>query len=227
MSKFHTWAPLLALLGGGAFAACQWLIYAYAPVEATMGWAQKIFYMHLPLSWWALASFFVLFLASLAYVWKRQAWCDCLAAAAGEVGVVLGGLALITGMLWARRSWGVWWTWDPRLTTTLIMWFIYAAYLVLRTLDLPPQRRSLVCAVVGILAFVDVPLVFFSARLWRSIHPSVFGNQGGLEPEMRITILACVLSFGLLWLALLGLRYRLLLLRERIHALLERQQWAQ
>ena len=152
MPKFSSWPQALALLGGVAFAVCQWLIFAYAPVEATLGLVQKIFYVHLPLAWWALISFFVVFLASVAHLWRRRPGADRLAAAAAEVGVLLSGLALVTGMLWARRSWGVWWTWDPRLTTTLIMWFVYAGYLVLRGLDLPPQRRATVCAVVGVAA---------------------------------------------------------------------------
>lgn len=221
MSRGTLLPSMLALAGGLAFAACQWLVFAYAPTEATLGLAQKIFYIHLPMSWWALASFFVLFLASIAHLWRRKPESDRLAAAAAEVGVLLGGLALATGMLWARRSWGVWWTWDPRLTTTLVMWFIYAGYLVLRGLDLPPQRRGVVCAVVGVAAFLDVPLVFLSARIWRSIHPAVFGSRaGGLEPEMRLTILACVTSFGLLWAALLWLRKRQLDAAARLEALL-------
>ena len=185
---------LLALLGGLAFACCQWLIYVYAPEEATLGLIQKIFYIHLPLAWWALISFFTVFLGSIAYLLRRAPGADRLCAAAAEVGVLLSGLALVTGMLWARKSWGVWWTWDPRLTTTLIMWFVYAGYLVLRGLDLAPQRKSLVCAVVGVVAFLDVPLVFISARIWRSIHPAVFAAKGGgLEPEMKMTVIACVL----------------------------------
>lgn len=220
MPKCSALPQILALLGGVAFAACQWLVFAYAPEEVTLGLAQKIFYIHLPMSWWALVSFFVVFGASVAYLWRRNPAADRLAAAAAEVGVLLGALALVTGMLWARRSWGVWWTWDPRLTTTLIMWFVYAGYLVLRGLDLPPQRRNTVCAVVGVVAFLDVPLVFMSARIWRSIHPAVFGSKGGgLEPEMRITVMACVACFGLLWVALVWLRKRQLDLRDRLDAL--------
>lgn len=211
---------LLALIGGAAFAACQWLVFCYAPVEANLGLAQKIFYIHLPMSWWALISFFVLFAASLACLFKNAEAADRLCAAAAEIGVLLGGLALVTGMIWARLSWGVWWTWDPRLSTTLVMWFIYAGYLVLRGLDLPQQRKRRICAVVGIVAFLDVPLVFLSARLWRSVHPAVFANKdGGLEPEMRLTIIACVVCFGLLWAGLLWIRTRQLALGARIEAL--------
>ena len=220
MPKFSALPQWLALLGGLAFAACQWLIYAYAPVEETLGLPQKIFYVHLPLAWWALMSFFLVFLGSISSLWRRNPAADRLCAAAAETGVLLSGLALVTGMLWARRSWGVWWTWDTRLTTTLIMWFIYAGYLVLRGLDLPQQRRNVVCAVVGIVAFLDVPLVFLSARIWRSIHPAVFGNKGGgLEPEMRLTVIACVISFGVLWAGLVWIRKRQLDLAARLDAL--------
>ncbi|MDE7371387.1 MAG: cytochrome c biogenesis protein, partial [Desulfovibrio sp.] len=191
---------LLALAGALAMAASQWLIWCYAPEEATLGLMQKIFYLHLPLAWWALISFFIVFLGSIAVLLRRSDAADRLCAAAAEVGVLFSGLTLVTGMIWARRSWGVWWTWDPRLSTALVMWFVYAAYLLLRGLDMAPERRRLVCAVVGVAAFLDVPLVFVSARIWRSIHPAVFASrEGGLEPEMKLTAVACVLALGLCW----------------------------
>ena len=216
-----SWAKICALLGALALAACQGLIFIYAPVERSMGLVQKIFYLHLPLAWWGLASFFVVFAASIAYLRTRRPWWDQLARAGAEVGLMLAVLALVSGAIWARHSWGVWWTWDPRLTTTLVMCFIYAGYLALRGLELPQQRKSAMCAVVGIVAFLDVPLVFISARLWRSIHPAVFAVEGGgLEPEMRLTALACVASFGLLWLAFTVLRIRQLAVAEHIEHLL-------
>lgn len=198
---------LLALVGGVFMAACQWLVHVYAPLETTMGVVQKIFYIHLPLAWWAFVSFLVVFGASIAYLRTRAARWDSLAAAAAEAGVLCSGLALVTGSLWARHSWGVWWTWDPRLTTTLIMWFVYAGYLILRALDLPPARRGMICAVLGIVAFIDVPLVFVSARLWRSIHPAVFASKGGgLDEAMKITVFCCVGAFGVIWAALVSFR---------------------
>jgi len=217
----ESWMAACALLAAFALASCQWLVYIYAPVERSMGLAQKIFYLHLPLAWWGLASFFVVFVASIAYLRSRRPWWDQLARAGAEAGLILAILALISGSVWARHSWGVWWTWDPRLTTTLVMCFVYAGYLALRGLELPEQRKSTICAVVGIVAFLDVPLVFVSARLWRSIHPAVFASKdGGLEPEMRLTVWACVASFGLLWLALTALRARQLALTARIEHLL-------
>ena len=206
----HFACPAAALAGGLALAACQWLIFQFAPVAADTGIIQKIFYIHLPLAWWALISFLTVFIASILYLAGKKPHWDLLAGAAAETGVVLAGLALVTGSIWARRSWGVWWTWDPRLTTTLIMWFIYAGYLVVRKLDLPENRRRNICAVVGVAAFLDVPLVFFSARMWRSIHPAVFASkEGGIDSDMKLTVIACVACFGLFWAGLTAFRFYL------------------
>lgn len=199
--------PLVGIIAGLALALCQYMIFVYAPVEQTMGIVQKIFYFHMPLAWWSLISFLTVFAASIAFLRTRNWKWDALSGAAAEVGVLFSGLALITGSIWGRHSWGVWWTWDPRLTTTLVMWFVYAGYLVLRTLDLPRERLGTVSAVVGIVAFLDVPLVFLSARLWRSIHPAVFASKGGgLEAEMKTTVIVCIVAFGFLWVALTWLR---------------------
>lgn len=200
-------ASILALAGGIGLAFCQWLVYSWTPVEATLGPVQKIFYMHLPLAIWAMTSFFLIFLFSILYLWKRKAAFDRLCAAAAELGVLFCGLSLASGIIWAKKSWGVWWTWDPRLTTALIMWFIYAGYLVIRQMDMPTGRKQTVCAALGIIAFLDVPLVFLSARIFRSIHPAVFlAREGGLEPEMKLTLALCMLFLGLLWGALLLMR---------------------
>lgn len=205
---FKDWLPAVALAAGLAVAGSQWLIWYYAPVEQTMGLVQKIFYAHLPLAWWSLFSFFGVFVCGIIYLKTRAERWDLLAGALAEVGLLFATLALITGSIWARKSWNTWWTWDPRLTTTLVMWFIYAGYLLVRSMDLDKRRQATVCAVVGIVAFLDVPLVFLSARLWRSIHPAVFSKGGGLEPEMATTVIVCVAAWTLMWLTLVTLRYR-------------------
>lgn len=210
---------ILAAIAGVSLALCQYLVFFHAPVEETLGLPQKIFYMHLPLAWWALFSFFLVFAASIGWLWRRKAMLDSLCAAAAETGLLFSGLALLSGMIWAKKSWGVWWTWDPRLSTTLVMWFIYAAYLLLRHMDMPVERRRVICAVTGIVAFLDVPLVFVSARIFRSIHPAVFARGGGLTPEMQLTALACVTGMGFLWLALLLLRWRQLCQQDALTAL--------
>ena len=197
----------LSLAAGLGMAAAQWFIFRYAPVEASMGIIQKIFYLHLPLAWWALFSFFVVFLASIAYVRTRNTRWEIMADAAAEIGVVLAALVLATGSIWAKAAWWRWWIWDHRLTTTLIMWFIYAAYLVLRDLDMPRDRKAMAKAALGIIAFLDVPLVFFATRLWESHHPvGTMSARDGLEPEMRLAVLACLAAFGLFWIALFSLR---------------------
>lgn len=200
---------LLAGAAGLALCAAQWLIWIYAPVEETMGLTQKIFYIHLPMAWWAMASFFVVFAASLMVLFKKDLRWDRLAGAACEAGVLFSGLALVTGSLWGKPIWNVWWTWDPKLTTTLVMWFVYTAYLILRQSGAGGERGPVLRAALGVVAFLDVPLVFYSARKWRSIHPTVFGSQGGgLEPEMVIAVVASIAAVGLFWLALVALRAR-------------------
>lgn len=198
----------LLLLGGIAMSFCQWLIYCYAPVVMEMGITQKIFYIHLPLAWWALCSFLVVFAGSIIYLAGKKEAVACFCDAACELGVLFSGMALITGMIWARKAWGVWWTWDPRLTSTLVMWLVYCGYLIIGRLDVSKERCRSIRAVFGIIAFMDVPLVFFSARLFRSVHPAVFASGGGLEPEMLLTVLACAGSLGIFWLGLLLFRSR-------------------
>ena len=199
----------MAFFGAICLAFSQFLIYDYAPLEKTMGYAQKIFYYHLPLAWWCFVSFFISFIAAILYLLKRNDALDRLSAVSAEIGFVLATLTLVTGSIWGRHSWGVWWTWDPRLTTTLVLWFIYAAYLVVRTMPMPTDKRASVSAVITIIGFLDVPLVFFSARLWRSIHPAVFASKGGgLEPEMVHTVVFCVLTFAFIYFPVLAFRLK-------------------
>jgi heme exporter protein C len=209
--------PVLAVAGALAMVTAQYFIWVYAPVEVTMGIMQKIFYFHLPLAWWGLISFFIVFCASLIFLITRKPSMDRLAQAAAEMGLLYSGLALVTGSLWARAAWNTWWTWDPRLSTTLVMWFIYAGYLALRQSIDNPQKKRAVSAVLGIVAFLNVPLVFLSARMWRSIHPAVFGSGGGgLEPEMMTTVLVCIAALGMLTAGILLYRVRQLDLKDRV-----------
>ena len=212
--------PALAITGAAGLVTAQYFIWIYAPVEVTMGILQKIFYFHLPLAWWGLISFFIVFCASLVFLITKKPVMDRLAQAAAEMGLLYSGLALVTGSLWARAAWNTWWTWDPRLSTTLVMWFIYAGYLALRQSIDNPQKMRAVCAVLGVVAFLNVPLVFLSARMWRSIHPAVFGSGGGgLEPEMMTTLLVCIFAWGILTIGILLYRVRQLDIKDRIKSL--------
>ncbi|MCR5814906.1 MAG: cytochrome c biogenesis protein CcsA [Desulfovibrio sp.] len=197
----------LLLVGALGMACSQWLIFCYAPIEESMGLTQKIFYLHLPLAWWGLISFMIVFAASVAFLCKRRPKAMLLAKAAGEVGELLALLTVLTGIIWGKTAWGVWWTWDPRLTTALVLCFLYAGWLMLHSLDFPEERKQMLCAVTGVLAFLDVPLVFISSRIWRTIHPAVFTSQGiNMSQEMLLTVMCALLAFGLFFAGLLRLR---------------------
>jgi heme exporter protein C len=220
MNRISSFAMLRAILppaAGAAMLVSQYFIWIYAPEEMTMGQIQKIFYTHLPLAWWALVCFGGVCLGSIMVLVQRHPVWDAFAGACAEVGVLLCGLALVTGSLWARSAWNTWWTWDPRLSTALVMWFVYAGYLVLRGSGLGGATSQKLCAVLGIIAFLDVPLVFFSARMWRSIHPAVFASKsGGLEPEMLVTVFVSLAAWGLLTLTLVLARWRVMRYRALV-----------
>ena len=217
-------ALYLAAAAGPGMIAAQALAWFYAPVDAAMGITQKIFYCHVPLAWWALAAFLLNALAGAVYLRTREPKWDHLARAAGESGFVLAALAFITGMIWAKCAWGVWWTADPRLITFAVLCFMYAGYLLMRNSNLlgaiSGHKRAGLAAVWGILAGLNVPLLLLAARLLRGAHPTVFGARGGgLEPEMLITLLACLLAFGLIWMGILRLRFEQLRLGAALHRL--------
>lgn len=193
-----------------------------APDERTMHEIQRIFYFHLP-SWIAsFTAFFVVFIANIAYLATRQPKWDWLGVSAAEVGVVCCTIGLITGPLWARPVWGIWWTWDARLTTTFILWLLYISYLLLRGLLEDPGRRATFSAVVGIFAFLDVPLVYVSNRLWRTQHPQpvILGGSGsGLNPTMGKVLTLCVFAVLGVMVIVLFDRYHLERLRHEVEAL--------
>ena len=206
----------LLTLGLLAYALYQGLVVA--PTEATMGDVQRIFYYHLPHAWVAFLLFFTNFLASIWYLVRRTGRADALALASAEVGVVFCTVVLVTGPLWARPVWGIWWTWDARLTSTLVLWLIYVSYLVLRRFATGAQTQVLAAA-LAIFGFVDVPIVYLSIRYFRTQHPQpvIAGGEGsGLDPRMWSAVLwnlAGFLSFALL---LIWLRYRLALAENAV-----------
>jgi heme exporter protein C len=182
-------ASVLAVLGAVVMLVNLYLIFMVAPVDAVMGNVQRVFYFHVPLAILSFLAFFVVFVGSVVYLIRRNEWWDRVAHAAAEVGVVFVSLALITGIIWARPVWGVWWTWEPRLTTTLILWLIYVAYLMIRSYAPNRSQGAIYAAVVGIIGFVDVPIVYYSVHWWRSIHPEAvvgpLAEPGALEPIME------------------------------------------
>ena len=174
-----------------------------------MGDIQRIFYYHVPSAWTSFLLFFVNFIASVTYLIRRKPATDAFALATAEVGVVFCTVVLITGPIWARPVWGIWWTWDLRLTLTLVLWLIYVSYLVLRRFSTSSQTPKL-AAVVAILGALDVPLVYFSIWFFRTQHPSpVIGGGGSLDPRMAHVLLINWAAFSCLAWLLCWTRYRL------------------
>ncbi len=193
----------------------------YAPMERTMGDAQRIFYFHVPSAWVAFLAFFIVFLASLMYLWRRERRWDAVAQSAAEIGVVFATLVLLTGPIWAKKAWGAFWVWDARLTTTLVLWMIYIAYLMLRG-TAEGDRRARFAAVLGIIGFLDVPIIYLSVTWWRTQHPTLLVTEsGGLMPAMTQTLMVALLSFTLLFVFLLIQRVRLEQTRDQVNFLRE------
>jgi len=193
-----------------------------APDEKTMHAIQRIFYFHLP-SWIAMfTALSVVFVANVAYLATRKPTWDALGVSGTEAAVVCCTIGLATGPLWAKPVWGIWWTWDARLTTTFILWLLYISYLLLRGLLDDPERKATFSAVFGIFAFLDAPLVYVSNRLWRTQHPQPViggGNGSGLDPAMGKVLLLCVIAvMGVMIIILLD-RYRLEKLRQEFEEL--------
>lgn len=217
--------PLRLVLGalGVAMLAALYAIFVWAPTERVMGHVQRIFYVHVSLAWLSYLAFFVVFVCSIVYLWWRDERWDAVARASAEIGVVFTTLFIVSGALWGRPVWGTWWTWDARLTTTAILWFIYVAYLMLRAYvpDLPRAARY--AAVLGIVGFLDVPIIHLSVQWWRTLHPEPTvvrpGDSPQLPPEMLVTLVLAGVAFGLLYLALMIVRTRLERLKDEVRYL--------
>ena len=190
-----------------------WMVFLWTPTDQVLGISQKIFYFHVPVALVGFLAFGVVLIGSVGYLWKKSERMDFLAYASAEIGVLFTSLMLITGMLWAKPVWGVWWTWSPQLTTSLILWFIYTAYLMLRAYSPHGGQGARYGAVLGIIGFLDVPVVYMAAKWWRDVHPqAVMGplaNEGALEGKMLIAFLIGLLAFTTLFLYLLVERYSL------------------
>ncbi len=202
--------------------AAAYASFYVAPEERTMGVLQRIFYFHVSSAWAGMDAFLLCFIANLLYVWKRDAKYDWLGVSAAEIGLVLTTVVLITGPIWAKPAWGIYWTWDARLTSTFVLWLLYVSYLLLRTLIEEPERRALLSALFGIFAFIDVPLVFFSIRWWRTQHPApvIMGSPGsGLDPTMNKVFLFSVFAMHVFAAFLIVERYVLEKLRSEVDLL--------
>lgn len=191
--------------------------FLYAPTEIIMGEIQRIFYFHMGTVWVATIAFTIVFISSIMFLRTGKRKWDILSLSCAEIGVVFITLTIITGSIWAKPVWGTWWTWDPQLTTTFILWILYIVYLIIRSVASDNMKQARFAAVFSIIAYIDLPLVYISARIKRGISPVVFGpGGGGVEREMMITLLITMVACTLFFIILLRERIKLEQLRDNL-----------
>jgi heme exporter protein C len=200
------------------------MVFLYAPLEATMNYVQKIFYFHISNAWVGMLGFIVAAIAGVIYLVKKDMKWDIVEMAAVEISLVFFLIAIVTGSIWARPSWGTWWTWEPRLTTAAILEMIYIAYFLLRQGIDDPERRARFGAVYTLVGAISVPITFLSIRIWQTIHPVVIGGSAGssdfgMTPEMLNTMFFGLVTFSVIFATLLWYRIRLGRLAEEVEQL--------
>lgn len=197
--KILGWLTLITVL------IATYLIFMWVPNERIMGPVQKIFYFHVASAWVGFFAFFVVCLAGGLYLKTRNETWDAIGAASAEIGILFTVIVLITGPIWGKAAWNAWWTWDSRLTTTLVLFFIYAAYFMVRSSILEPEKKARIAAIFGMVGFIDVPIVWFSIRWWRTIHPVIVSSSGfAMSSKMVVTLMVSVLALTLLYFYLLA-----------------------
>src|SRR5207237_6514288 len=208
--------PILGILTAALLSYALYEALIAAPTEQTMGNVQRILYYHVASAWTAFLLFFINFGASVAYLIRRNPIADAIAVTTAEVGVVFCTVVLVTGPLWARPVWGIWWTWDVRLTSTLVLWLIYVSYLMLRHFSTSGQT-PLLAAALAVFGALDVPLVYFSIWFFRTQHPQpVIGGGGSIDSRMMHALLINWLAFLCFAFLICWSRYRLEVLRREV-----------
>lgn len=218
VKKVLAWLTFITVL------IATYLVFVWVPNERIMGPVQKIFYFHVASAWIGFFAFFVVFVAGVLYLRTRNEKWDAVGAASAEIGIMFTAIVLITGPIWGRAAWNAWWTWDPRLTTTLVLFFIYIAYFMVRSSIIEPERKARIAAIFGMVGFIDVPIVWFSIRWWRTIHPVVVSSSGfAMSSKMVVALLASVIAFTFLYFFLLAntmfvvkMQSELAILKEKI-----------
>ena len=208
---------LWALTTVSMFAAI-YTVFIHAPEEKIMGAAQRIFYFHVPAALMTYAGVFALLGGSIAYLWTRSRAWDDFSRSSTEIALLFCTIVLLTGPIWAKPAWGVWWTWEARLTTTLILWLLLVACLMVRNYAQDRDLGARLAAIVGIVAAIDVPIIHKAVEWWRGQHPVVFapGKRDGLAPGMGSALGVSMLAFVLLFLLLLAIRFRVRNLESRL-----------
>lgn len=215
--------PLISLvLGALSFAGMMislWMIFLYAPTDAIQGQPQRIFYFHVPMAWIGMLGFIVLALAGIVYLWKRDERWDWVARASAEVGMIFLTIALVLGSIWGKTTWGTWWSWDPKLTAVLILWFMYVGYLMLRSYMGRTDAGARAAAVLAIVGVIDVPIIYEATNWWRTLHPPAqVGVAGALPNEAVVTLMVSLTTFTLLYSFLMIQLYQL----QKLQTLVQR-----
>jgi heme exporter protein C len=213
------WPHLLGVLSVVTVAVGIWMAFGYAPTDRVQGDVQRIFYVHVPMAWLSYLAYAVIFVGSVGYLWKRDLRWDRLARSSAELGFLFTTLVLLTGSLWGRPIWGAWWQWEARLTTTLVLWFIYLGYFLARSYAGDRDRAARFSAVIGIIGAIDIPIIHQSVVWWRTIHPEpvVLDTSGpNLPNSMLYTLLVMFVGFTLLYVYLLTQRVWIEQVRDRL-----------
>ena len=184
-----------------------YLVFMWVPTEQNLGISQRIFYFHVPLGWIGMVSIFVVGIASVIHLSTKDDKWDSIAYSAAELGLIFATLILVTGAIWAKPVWGVWWTWDPKLTTTLILWFIYVGYLMVRAYAPKGSRGRRYASVVALLGALDAPLIYMASIWWRTAHPDLnigpLAESGGLDSSMSLTFWVAFIAFTVFYIYIL------------------------
>lgn len=213
MSALLRTSNLLLAASAITMAFALWMVFFWVPTEANQGAIQRIVYLHVPVAWGSMLGVVLVAIASVAFLYtKKQVW-DRIAVATAEAGVLFGGLMLLSGMIWARPVWGVWWTGEAKLTTALILFFIYIAYLLFRSYFPEGQQRQRLAAIIAIIGAIDTPIIYFAANLWSQAHPpAVVGpaatDTSSFASEFGMTLLMTTVAFTFLYAYIAYERFR-------------------
>ena len=213
------WALITGLAAAILVLVATYMAFVYAPTDAVQGNAQRIFYVHVPTAWLAYLAYGVLFVGSVGFLWKKTPGYDRLARSAAELGLVFTSMVLITGAIWGRPIWGTWWQWEARLTTTLVLWFIYLGYFMVRSFAGEPQRAARFAAVLAIVGAIDIPIIHMSVRWWRTLHPEpIVVNTTGpnLPDSMLYTLIVSFVAFTVVFAHLMIQKWHIETVRDRL-----------
>jgi heme exporter protein C len=215
--KIRWTGAVLGVLGVALVLVLHWMVFFWVPTERTMGIVQRIFYIHVPAAWVAFMAFGIVAICSAVYLWLKDERLDMAAKSAAEGGMLFTAIVLLTGPLWGKIAWGTWWSWEPRLTLTLLLWFIYLGNFLVRSSTENPQRGKRFAAVVGIVGALDIPLIHLSVQWFRSLHPApvVMRPDGpSLHPDMLATLFVGLGASTLIFFSFFLFRYGLERMKE-------------